>query len=66
MPDREQLISRIRKYEYSDVREVTLPRHSRSVNRQRVQVFARDLDKQLSERQDSDIILVALTVKAET
>ena len=63
MSGREDLISRIRKYDYSDIREVALPRDSRSGNRQRVQVFAKELDRQLSQRQDSDIILIALTVK---
>jgi hypothetical protein len=63
MSEAELLISKIRKFDYSGIREVALPRHSRSGNRHRVQVFARDLDKQLSERQDSDIILIALTVK---
>jgi hypothetical protein len=63
MRDTEVLINNIRKYEYSDIREVALPRHSRSGNRQRVQTFARDLDRQLSGRQDSDVILIALTVR---
>ena len=65
MSGTELLISKIKKYDYSDIREVALPRHSRSGNRQRVQMFARELDRQLSERQDSDIILIALTVKSK-
>jgi hypothetical protein len=63
MSDKEELISRIRKYDYSDIREVTLPHHSRGGNRQKVQMFARELDNQLSARQDSDVILIALTVR---
>lgn len=59
----ELLINKIRKCDDSDIREVALPRQSRSGNRQRVQMFAKELDRQLSQRQDSDIILIALTVK---
>jgi hypothetical protein len=62
MRSREDIISILRKYDYSDIQLVHLDRTKSRGNRASAKVFAAKIDKALSGFQDADVILVALTV----
>jgi hypothetical protein len=59
----EQLSSILRKYDFSDIRVTVLDRTKAKTNRADAKAFATKTDAALAGFQDSDVILVALTVK---
>ena len=59
----EQLYSFLRKYSFSDIRVTILDRTKGKTNRADAQAFAAKVDAALAGFQDSDVILLALTVK---
>ena len=59
----ESLMSILRKYNYSDVNFKVLDRTKSKGNRETAKAFAAKVDLSLKDFQDSDLILVALTVK---
>ena len=63
MRSKEQLNTILRKYDFSDIRVSVLDRTRARTNRADAKAFAAKVDTALSGFQDSDIILVALTVK---
>jgi hypothetical protein len=63
MSGKEQLSTILRKYEFSDIKLVHLDRTKAKVNRATARAFAAKLDSALSGFQDSDVYLLALTVK---
>jgi hypothetical protein len=63
MRSREDIISILRKYDFSDIQLVRLDRTKPKGNRAVAKVFAAKIDKALSGFQDADVVLVALTVK---
>lgn len=63
MRGREDLISFLRKYDYTDVQLTVLDRTKQGANRTVAKTFAAKVDKALRGFQDSDVILVALTVR---
>ena len=63
MCSREDIVSILRKYDYSDIQLVRLDRTKPNGNRAAAKVLAAKIDKALSGFQNADVILVALTVK---
>ena len=59
----EQLYSFLRKYSFSDIRVTILDRTKAKTNRADAKAFAAKVDAALAGFQDSDVILLALTVK---
>jgi hypothetical protein len=58
----EQLISILRKYKFTEIELKVLDRTKPKGNRAAAKAFAATVDAALSGFQDSDVILVALTV----
>jgi hypothetical protein len=63
MRSKEQLSNILRKYDFSDIRLTVLDRTKAKTNRADAKAFAAKVDTALAGFQDSDVILVALTVK---
>ena len=63
MHGKEQLSTIIRNYDFSDIRVTVLDRTKAKTNRADARAFAAKIDSALTGFQDSDVILVALTVK---
>jgi hypothetical protein len=63
MRSKELLSSFLRKYDFSDIRVAVLDRAKAKTNRAAAKAFAAKVDAALAGFQDSDVILVALTVK---
>jgi hypothetical protein len=63
MRGKEDLISFLRKYDYNDIQVTVLDRTKQGANRAIAKAFAAKVDKALTGFQDSDVILVALTVR---
>ena len=63
MCSKEQLNAILRKYDFSDIRVTVLDRTKAKTNRADAKAFAAKVDAALVGFQDSDVILVALTVK---
>lgn len=59
----ESLISILRKYNYTDIQLKILDRTKPNGNRAAAKAFAAKIDAALSGFQESDVVLVALTVK---
>ena len=59
----EQLYSFLRNHSFSDIRVTVLDRTKAKTNRADAKAFAAKVDTALAGFQDSDVILVALTVK---
>lgn len=59
----EHLYSFLRKYSFSDIRVTILDRTKAKTNRADAKAFAAKVDAALAGFQDSDVILLALTVK---
>jgi hypothetical protein len=63
MSAKEQLASLARKYDFSEIRLTVLDRTKAKTNRAAAKAFAAQVDQRLSGFQDSDVVLVALTVQ---
>jgi galactitol-specific phosphotransferase system IIB component len=63
MRGKEQVNAILRKYDFSDIRVTVLDRTKAKTNRADAKAFANKTDAALTGFQDSDVILVALTVK---
>jgi galactitol-specific phosphotransferase system IIB component len=63
MSSKEQISTILRKYDFSDIQVVHLDRTKSKGNRAAAKAFAAKVDGALSRFQDSDVYLLALTVK---
>ena len=63
MSGKEQISTILRKYDFSDIQVVHLDRTKSKGNRTAAKSFAAKVDSALAGFQDSDVYLVALTVK---
>jgi hypothetical protein len=63
MRAKDQLSNILRKYDFSDFRVAVLDRTKARTNRADAKAFAAKVDTALAGFQDSDVILLALTVK---
>ena len=63
MCGKEQVNAILRKYDFSDIRVMVLDRTKAKTNRADAKAFAAKVDAALAGFQDSDVILLALTVK---
>ena len=63
MPHNEQVSNIFRKLDFTDIKLVHLDRTKGKANRATAKAFAAKVDSALSGFQDSDVILLALTVK---
>jgi cupin superfamily acireductone dioxygenase involved in methionine salvage len=63
MRSKEEISNILRKYDFTDIQMVHLDRTKPKGNRATAKTFAAKVDSRLSGFQDSDVILLALTVK---
>ena len=63
MHRKDELLGMIKNHEFSDIQITVLDRINSETNRTTAKAFTAKIESRLMRRQDSDIILVAMTAK---